>query len=189
MLSEVNIVSGKLIEYIYANTIRSFCSKGRGAELLNWFEAIKDDGTTPVLLKKSFIEACGAVHFSAASDVIVRYWNSFGEIAEMRIACIRALGRMSAHNSSDVILRGLRDEDWRVRAAAASYGNLCGPSAIPHLRACLHDRSYYVRLRAAEALRDLGEVGFSVLVEKSKSDDGFTREIVEYVINRRRYRD
>lgn len=184
ILANVDFVSSKLVEYIYANIIESFVNKGLSNDLLACLRALKDDLATPVTVKKSMIEACGIAGFSAAREIIGSFWEQYNALPEMRISCIRALGRMGGVEGARVIERGLEDEDWRVRAVAATYASVCGLSAIAGLKRCLRDKSYYVRLRAAASLAKLGPEGLRVLIEEKEGSDQFARDAVRYALRR-----
>lgn len=78
--------------------------------------------------------------------------------------------------------RLLRDEDWRVRAAAArAVGALNVVNAIPLLTEAMRDESWWVRFRAALALADLSEEGRSALGAVQHSADPYARDMATLV--------
>ena len=183
-LSDPLFASSKFKEYIYTNIIRTFQERGEENRFVQLLESWVEKPDMPVLLKKDAISACGVVHLTSAKDVINKYYTRFHEVTEMKIACIRALERLGAHDMCHLIVSALNDEDWRVRAVAAKNAEVCSDIVIGALESVLRDRNYYVRINAAQALSKLGQQGIAVLSRFTSSDDKFARDMAHYMLNR-----
>jgi len=177
-------MSAKFNEYIYTNIIRSFRNREKGDEFVRFVESLKNETTIPVMLKRDIIEACGSEVFYPAKGVIMDYFEQFNDIPEIKITCIRALGRLGGEDVCRLIGQCLYDEDWRVRAVAARNAHLCGVDIIRGLRRCLYDKNYYVRINSAESLSRLGEMGIQALTEETGSTDRFTKDVSQYMLRK-----
>lgn len=173
--------SAKFNEYIYTNMILSFRRKDDMAAFLSYLEEIKEQDHVPVLLKRDIIEACGSAFLHEAADTIASYFSAHDN-PEMRISCIRALGKMGGGQACDLISKGFSSEDWRVRAVAASAAHLCGEDVIPYLRKLLYDQIYFVRINASKALARLGNNGLEALRMEVISQDRFVRDTAQFVL-------
>ena len=176
-------MSSKFNEYIYTHIIRSILRNGQSDLFLEFLKSLRDDASIPVFLKRDIIEACGSEKFHPAKDIIIDYFRHFSDTPEMKITCIRALGKMGGEDVCRIILSCLDDQDWRVRAVAAKHAYLCSLDIIGTLRRCLQDESYYVRINAATSLSRFGEQGISALREEMQSPDRFTRDVSRYIVN------
>ncbi len=98
---------------------------------------------------------------------------------DLRVAAVRALGRLQAVESASSLLVALKDDAWQVRAQAArSLGRVSAPIAIYALTARLSDPSWWVRHHAAYALADLGEEGRVALRRViAESTDPYARDM------------
>jgi HEAT repeat protein len=85
--------------------------------------------------------------------------------AAVRLAAVRALGRLGMPQATDAVTRCLAaGEDPPVRAAAArALGGILDARAVGPLAACLADQDYWVAHSAAEALARLGTPGREAL--------------------------
>ncbi len=176
--------SSKFNEYVYSNLIRSFLRKGIIEKFLAFLEKLKDDRGVPYIIKRDVIEACGASGLHVASRVIVDYFFSFDRHPAIKIACMRALGRLRCPEFCGVVSSALFHEDWRVRAQAAQASARCSERAVPHLRNLLYDDFYYVRINAAKSLSRLGEKGQGLLESEMDSDDPFVRDTVRFMLRK-----
>lgn len=181
-LGDPLFASGKFNEYVYTNVIGAFRERGEEDEFVVWLGTLRDDETVPALLKKDIIEACGATHLSAATGIILDFHRLFRDDGAMKIACIRALENLGATEAGNVIAAGLKDPDWRVRAVAAKNADVCIGEIVGALEEVLHDKSYQVRINAAQSLSRLGEGGLSALRRGTMSDDRFVRDVSNYMI-------
>lgn len=109
---------------------------------------------------------------------------------EVRISAVRALRSFPPDGESRRALQeAARDEAWQVRTQAArGLGKAGGPGAVDVLGDLLGDPSWWVRLRAGLALRELGEDGRSVLARAREGSDEFARDMATYVIRLARAR-
>lgn len=147
ILRRPRFMSSKFNEFIYANMIHSFKKRGLGDHLVEAMNFLIEDADVPFLLKKDLIEACGLTHFRPALPMIGSVFHAAS--SEMKITCIRAIGRMGDQNMAPALLKGLADRDWRVRAVAAKSALVCPSSeVIPVLRGLQADENYQVRVNA-----------------------------------------
>jgi len=184
VLRDPLFMSAKFNEYIYTNIIRSFREHEWDAELLDAFREFMDDPELPIMLKRDIVQACGSEQFNAAQDLVEECFSRFSDVAEMRIACIRALERLSALDAEQLLAQCLGDADWRIRGVAAKNAHLYSPQIIEPLRRLLYDVNYHVRINSAHSLARMGEAGLDVLVEETSSDDRFVRDVSQYVLKR-----
>ncbi len=176
--------SAKFNEYMYTNMIVSFRRKDDLAGFLSYLEEIKEDDRVPVLLKRDIIEACGSGFLHEAADTIVDYFSAHDN-PEMRISCMRALGKIGGLQACKLISKGFSSEDWRVRAVSANAAHLCGEGMIPYLRELLYDQVYFVRINASKALARLGSNGLEALRMEVDSQDRFVRDTARFVLEDR----
>src|SRR5690606_22163343 len=79
---------------------------------------------------------------------------------EVRVAAIRALGRLQHPGGEAALARGMADTAWIVRSAAAEAAGLSGFTRLcDGVDRLLDDPEWWVRFRAGEALVRLGEEG------------------------------
>ncbi|HAM52609.1 MAG TPA: HEAT repeat domain-containing protein [Nitrospiraceae bacterium] len=180
--------SSKFNEYVYTNIIKSFVKGRQEEKFLQFLEALKDDDSIPIMLKRDVIEACGSEVFYPVKHIIMKYFKQFFGVPEVKITCIRALGKIGGADVCEMIVSCLRDDDWRVRAVTAKNAYLCTEDIIVHLKESLHDESYYVRVNAAVSLSKLGDKGLAVLREGMLSTDQFTVDISRYTLDEARVR-
>jgi HEAT repeat protein len=184
ILSKHISLSSKYNEYVYTNLIRSFIRKGIIDKFLSYGERLKSDPGIPRILKRDIVEACGSSGLKEACPLIVDlYFNSDGH-SGIKIACMRALGRLECQGYGGVITSALFHDDWRIRAQAAQAVLSSGESAIPHLQNLLYDEFYYVRINAAKSLSKLGADGLSLLESEMNSDDPFVRDTVRFILRK-----
>jgi HEAT repeat protein len=175
--------SSKFNEYIYTNIIRSFKKKNLIPILIGFLNEVKEDESVPVVIKRDLIEACGSESLSEAADIISVYFSRYSHDVRMRIACIRALGRIGEPASCNVVMRGLLDNEWRVRAVSAKAASICTPDkVIPEIQRLLYDPVFFVRINAAWTLALLGKKGLSVLKNELDSHDSFVRDTARNIL-------
>jgi len=183
LTSDISL-SSKYNEYVYSNLIRSFLRKGITDQFLVFLGKLRDDKTIPYLLKRDIIEACGSSGLHVASRTIVDFFYESDDHPAIKIACMRALGRLRCPEHSGVVSTALFHEDWRVRSQAAQAASCCSESSIPHLRNLLYDDFYYVRINAARSLSQLGEKGQALLRSEMNSGDPFVRDTVRFMLRK-----
>lgn len=174
--------SSKFNEYIYTNIIRSFRKRGDEERFINYLKKTKEDDSLPILFKRDIIEACGSENLYHAKDIIIDYFRRFEDVDEVKITCVRALGKMGGEDVCEIIQSCLVSDDWRVKAVAAKNSFLCSDKIVDTLKKCLYDYNYYVRLNAALSLSKLGEKGRSAIMEGCNSYDRFARDACSYIL-------
>ena len=182
ILSSQISLSSKYNEYVYTNLIRSFQRKGIILHFLTFLEKLIADRRFPAFLKRDIIEACGSARLNEASRLIVDFFFSADGHPALKIASMRALGKLECPQYEGVVTSALFHEDWRVRSQAAQAAAICSGSAIPQLRHLLYDDYYYVRINAARSLSKMGEEGLSLLKSEMNSDDHFVRDTARFML-------
>jgi hypothetical protein len=175
-------LSSKYNEYVYTNLIRSFKRKGIILNFLTFLDKLIADKSIPAFLKRDIIEACGTSRLNEASRLIVDFFFSSNGHPAVKIACMRALGKLECPQYSGVVTSALFHDDWRVRSQAAQAASACDGSAVQHLKNLLYDDYYYVRINAARSLSKMGEEGLSLLKSEINSDDHFVRDTARFML-------
>ena len=104
---------------------------------------------------------------------------------EQALRAVRALGKLSAPQSTVDVVRLMHDHSWEVRAQAArALGLLQIDEGIPLLVESLADQSYWVRHNAAAALVQFGDRGVAQLLEARFAQDAFARDVSYYQVER-----
>jgi hypothetical protein len=183
LASDISL-SSKYNEYVYSNIIQSFLRKGIIDQFLAFLEKMKSARNIPYILKRDIIEACGSTGLHLASRTIVDFFFSSDKYPAIKIACMRALGRLRCPEFSGVVATALFHEDWRVRSQAALAASRCSESSIPHLRNLLYDDFYHVRINAARSLSKLGDKGLALLRSEMSSEDPFVRDTVRFMLRK-----
>ena len=182
ILKAPTFMSAKFNEYIFTNVIRSFRLQGLEDRFVDIMDSLRQDETVPVILKRDIIEACGSECLYQAKPVILQYYESFTDLPELKITCIRALSRMGGEDVCVIIRSCFKDKDWRVRAVDVKHAYLCADDVVNDLRDALHDENYHVRINAAQSLSKLGEKGLEALRAEINSTDRFTSDVARYVL-------
>jgi len=182
ILKKDNQISAKLIEHIYTNIIKSLKEKNMTEQLMVFFQDIKDSPSIPLIIKKDIINACGSMHLSEATKILMDYYYSSNEM-EIKAAAVRALGRIGEPEGRDVIINALESDSWVLRLVGAKSALICGPTAKYNLKTLLSDPQYHVRLNAAKSLAGLGDEGLAILKSERDSDNAYIRNTVKYVLD------
>jgi HEAT repeat protein len=96
---------------------------------------------------------------------------------EERLRACRALGRIGRPEVVALLVEGLADETWTVRAQAArALTGIADSASIPELEAALRDGAWWVRANAADALRLAGPAGIAALERATRSSSRFAAE-------------
>jgi HEAT repeat protein len=130
-----------------------------------------------------------------AIDLIgdLREYSMVGELhdqlrslnTEEALRAVRALGKISAPQSTRDVLRLAVDRSWAVRAQAVkAIGQLEIDEGLTLLLDALNDESYWVRFNAAQALVTLGDAGVRILAKARWTTDKFARDVAQYQIER-----
>lgn len=94
----------------------------------------------------------------------------------IREAVVRALGVLGHPEGSGVARAAFTDVSWRVRAEACDAAARLGARAFAsHLNTALADEVWWVRFRAAEALKAAGPLGVATLEVASRSTEDRVR--------------
>ncbi len=113
---------------------------------------------TPIGVRVAIIEGLAANLEPGALDVLLAAADD--PAPQIRAACIAALAQRPGPVGDALVVRGLDDTDWTVRAGAAlAAGKAHIVDARRQLQALQHDENWWVRLRATEALEILQPAG------------------------------
>jgi HEAT repeat protein len=130
----------------------------------------------PVAPLIAWIDAAGALANPEALERVRELATH--ESPNVRLHVARALRRLATPETPPVLLRLLKDGDWRVRAQAArALGALRCHGAISDLMRAVRDLSWWVRYRSALALAQIGGPGRVALIELSRCDDPMARDM------------
>lgn len=157
-----------------------FAALARHSRLVG--EALIDRLTPDAPLQSliAWIDAAGALASPEALDR-VRDLASH-DAPEVRVHVARALRRHAQPETPPVLLRLLKDQDWRVRGQAArALGALRCGGAITDLMRSARDFSWWVRYRSALALAQIGGPGRIALVELTRCEDPMARDMSQLV--------
>ena len=174
--------SSKFNEYLYSNII--YCLRDREAtdDFVGFMNELKTRDDVPLIIKRDVVEACGSSGLHEAVSVVAEYFNLYKDTVDMKIAAIRALGKLGGSSAEGVVKAGFVDPDWRVRAVAAGSAYLCHEDVIPSLRSLLYDQVYFVRINASKSLARFGEIGLEALEAEVDSKDRFVRDTVRFIL-------
>jgi HEAT repeat protein len=114
--------------------------------------------------------------------VLEEIYERAGHRTTVRLACLRALGRLES--PCGCFFGGLRDPDWRLRATSARFAWIMGLPAVKPLAERLRDEAFYVRLNAAVSLLRLGGDGRRALHRALDGTDRFARDVSAYALAR-----
>ena len=104
---------------------------------------------------------------------------------EIRVEAYRALGLMGDARALPMLLGGMLDDRWEVRAVCAkTLKYFPGAVVITALQNGLTDKIWWVRFNCASALGALGINGREVLLHSLQSPDRFAREISQMILDR-----
>jgi HEAT repeat protein len=151
--------------------------KAFGPAALPDLTAALDTGLDSHRIERAVIETLGLGRYRPARAALEQRATS-GD-PDLRVAAVRALGRLQAIESGLALLRALEDEAWQVRAQAArALGTIGATVSIAALSKRLTDPSWWVRHHAAYALKALGHEGQTALRRiASSSEDPYARDM------------
>ncbi|TFB09387.1 HEAT repeat domain-containing protein [Candidatus Atribacteria bacterium MT.SAG.1] len=117
------------------------------------------------------IDVLGYYRYYSAGEKILDFLNKSTN-RELRIHCLKAIGRMEYIEALPAIRKCLDEHDWVIRSQAIqSIGKIGDVSVEKKLIENLYCENWWVRYRAAEALFNLSESGKKILekvVDQSK---------------------
>lgn len=182
VLSTLETSSAKFNEYLYSNIIQEFCSKEIEDRFVSFLNKIKTDENIPQILKRDIIEACGSTTLYKSAKQIIEYCFIYQQNPNIKISCIRALGKLANTQGEKLIKVALSDIDWRVRAVAAQSAEFCSNAIIPDLQKLLADKEYYVRLNACKTLSKLGSEAKEILSQELNSENKLVRDMAHFAL-------
>ena len=101
-----------------------------------------------------------------------------------RLLAVRILAAFYEEESINALITCLNDKNWKVQGEAAiSLGKLKATQSIPFLTALLSAESWWVRLQAALALKQMGEKGTTVLFMQDPDASKTGYEMAQYVLS------
>lgn len=138
----------------------------------------------PVPVRVMLANALGA---SGDYTILPILAEAVGDSSPMiRVAGIKALGRLMHPACGPVLARGAADPDPRVRAAAAmAIGDTGLTALIPRLVTLLEDSTWQIRFQAAEALARMGAPGRDALLKAAVGGPGTAAEMASLTMAER----
>ena len=104
---------------------------------------------------------------------------------EIRVESYRSLGLIGDVTSMPIILDGMLDQHWEVRAICAkALRYFPGVAGINALQLGLIDKVWWVRFNCASSLGSLGIDGKEALLHNLNNPDRFAREISQMILDR-----
>ncbi len=121
----------------------------------------------PEAVRLLAIDALGAANDFSVVPLLAGLIDS--DLLNIRAESLRALTAIGHPDAMEAVLKGLGDEAWEVRVQAAICAGRIGlAGAMPLLAGLLEDGEWWVRYRAANALKQTGQDGVNTLVDISK---------------------
>ena len=154
-----------------------------------------DDRAIPTLIEylndpdgsESGIQVAIAVlgHKKASTSISTLAQFTLHSNLEIRVETYRALGLIGNVESLPMLLGGMLDDQWEVRAICAkALKHFPGIACINALQLGLTDKVWWVRFNCASSLGALGDIGKEALLNGLKSPDRFAREISQMILDR-----
>jgi hypothetical protein len=149
-------------------------------EKYRWIEHILSKETDPEI-----INICLDIVSSRYSNRLLTTVKPFLKNSHRacRIIATRALGNIPNEESIELLQSGAKDSDWEIRSEAiVGLQKTFATQAIPELKELLNDPVWWVRLKAAMALKSFGDEGIKVLHEQRKEKHPLAHEISQYIL-------
>ena len=154
-----------------------------------------DDRAIPILVQylndplasESGIQVVIAVlgHKRVGSSITVLTQFTSHANLEIRVEAYRALGLIGDTRALPLLLGGMLDDQWEVRAVSAkALKRFPGAVVINALLSGLTDKVWWVRFNCASSLGALGINGREALLHSLQSPDQFAREISQMILDR-----
>lgn len=104
---------------------------------------------------------------------------------EIRVQTYRSLGLIGDVSTLPMMLGGMLDDQWEIRAICAkALKHFPEAASINALQLGLADKVWWVRFNCASSLGSLGFEGNEALVQSLKNPDRFAREISQMILDR-----
>ncbi len=103
---------------------------------------------------------------------------------ELKMAALNYVFEQDKKLVLPVLMRNVHSPHWQMRAKSAQLlGKIAHSSTAMALEKMLHDEVWWVRIRAAEALLNLGELGISLLTQQTKEHDRYAYDAAMSVLS------
>lgn len=104
---------------------------------------------------------------------------------ELRISALKYMAHAYKERAIPLLINLLSDKSWEIRAVSNRLlGDLHAIQAINEISKSLKDPIWWVRVNAADALKNLGEAGIQVLNEQDPNVDLFAYQTAMHVLNK-----
>lgn len=104
-------------------------------------------------------------------------------ILDLKLSVIRFLVHAQQDKAIPVLIKQLSSDSWEVRVVALrGLSDLGGTQALSEITHCLQDKVWWVRLAAAQTLKQLGNEGIEILKTLDPKVDRFAFEAAQYVL-------
>lgn len=174
IFSNKNIGNSKVVEIIL----------GFGNEIDPILISLLQDEDATDMSKKLIVDILSSRNILESSQTILALANNTGDL-ELKIACIKALGRLEDPDSESLLLENLKSDNWIIRSQSAkSLGKIGIKANIPvFLNILNYDKSYLAVFYSAQALKLLGNEGESVLYSVLKNPPNTqTEKIINHIL-------
>lgn len=102
---------------------------------------------------------------------------------ELKLSALRYIAYSKNDKAVSILTNMLNNQEWEVRSASVQLlSNLSAAGAIDKIAILLRDPTWWVRLNAAFALKNLGSEGMNVLKLQNPVNDKYAYEAAQYVL-------
>lgn len=130
---------------------------------------------------------------AACYNILAKYppekisWNMDADLEstniELRLASIRFITKSKKKAAIPMLINLLDDASWEVQVVVIHCLNdLKAEEAISKLAICLHSLNWWVRLNAAQVLKNFGDSGVKVLKRIDATQDKYAYEMAQHVL-------
>jgi hypothetical protein len=149
--------------------------------------ALASDEERPLLIRTAAVEALGSTgNYSLVTKIAEIASRARTSDHPLISQCVRTLGELRHPRGAQVVSWALQSPDWQVRAEAAEAAGRIGlVQEAPRLGALLADDVWWVRLRAGEALAQLGDQGRQALEDLAGRGSGRSQRVASLVLAER----
>ena len=129
-----------------------------------------------IAAEKIAITILGDQKAELAASILISYLKHAD--IDMRIACIKSLGKISSPKAYQDLLIASADASWEIRSSVMhALGSYKTDQSVPALKNGLTDAVWWVRYNAAMALKEMGEAGIIVLNNFKNGSDYFAADM------------